>query len=493
MARLRLHRHHRPTAAPRRTGLLARALVATAIALLVPAAAQAAPPSGPSAAVSLGDSYISGEGGRWQGNSINPAGDRDGTDRAFTGTGYDTSRVYLPPSDENGCHRADVAEIRTATLAVDERINLACSGAQTRNIFRASQGGRGQAGEPPQADQLAVVARQKRVRLVVLSIGGNDLGFAGIISACLQAYLTNGPPCSQTQRAGVEARFPTALDNVGKAIDEVRAVMAGAGYARGDYRFILQSYPSAIARGSELRVPEIDKNRRANVDGCPFYDVDASFGRDQLAPRISSGLRFVAAGRGVQFLDLVGSLQGHEMCSVSSRLATPLARPTPETSDWARFLNLAAVQTQGQLQETFHPNAYGHRAFGRCLSLIAAQSGNGACSTVPGAPPEGVVLRASSAASATSGCLRVTRGRLTVRRRTTVTTIVRSGGRPVEGAGVRASGAGVRREARTDANGRARLSVRPTRRGTVRVETSVCAGADRLAVTAQRSEPRFTG
>ena len=46
-------------------------------------------PAAPSAAVSLGDSYISGEAGRWNGNSINAAGDRDGTDRAFTGTTYD--------------------------------------------------------------------------------------------------------------------------------------------------------------------------------------------------------------------------------------------------------------------------------------------------------------------------------------------------------------------------------------------------------------------
>src|SRR3954471_7497234 len=175
-------------------------LMLLAVLLLCAGAASAKQPPLPTAAVSLGDSYISGEAGRWQGNSIDPLADRDGTDRAFTGTGYDLSRVYLPPSDTDGCHRSDVAEIRSAPLPVDERINIACSGAVTRNIFRASSGGQGQNGELPEADQLATIARQVKVKLVVLSIGGNDLGFSSIVSACLQAYETFGPPCRSSQQ-----------------------------------------------------------------------------------------------------------------------------------------------------------------------------------------------------------------------------------------------------------------------------------------------------
>jgi hypothetical protein len=53
-----------------------------AAALAVPASAHAGPNSSHTAIVSLGDSYMSGEAGRWQGNSINPARNRDGTDRA---------------------------------------------------------------------------------------------------------------------------------------------------------------------------------------------------------------------------------------------------------------------------------------------------------------------------------------------------------------------------------------------------------------------------
>ena len=345
--------------------------------------------------MSLGDSYISGEAGRWQGNSIDPAGSRDGTDRAFTGTGYDLSRVYMPPSDTNGCHRSDVAEIRSASLPVDKSINIACSGAVTQNIFRTSSGGQGQNGELPQADQLSAIGRQTKVKLVVLSIGGNDLGFSSIISACLQAYETFGPPCQPSQQAAIDAKFSTAMANVGKAVDEIRATLQADGYSPGSYRFVLQSYPSAIPRGSEIRVPEIDHNARTNIDGCPVYNSDATWARDSVVNQIANGLKSVAASRGVQFLDLRNLLQGREMCSIHTRLADLTHPPSATTSDWARFLNLSAVDTQGQQQETFHPNAYAQQAFGRCLSLIYAQHRNAACDNTPGAGPRAVALQPS--------------------------------------------------------------------------------------------------
>ncbi|MDQ6744481.1 MAG: GDSL-type esterase/lipase family protein [Actinomycetota bacterium] len=286
-----------------------------------------------------------------------------------------------------------MAEIRSGQLKVDQRVNIACSGAVTKNIFRTSSGGVGQNGELPQADQLSMVARQTKVRLVVLSIGGNDLGFSSIVNACLQAYETFGAPCQPSQQAAIDAKFPTAMANVGKAIDEIRAVMQSAGYSRSAYRMVLQSYPSALPRGSEIRVPEIDHNARTNIDGCPVYNSDATWARDSVVSQISNGLNSVAASRSAQFLDLRDLLQGREMCSVSTRLADPTHPPSATTSDWARFLNLSAVETQGQLQETFHPNSYAQRALGKCLSLIYAHYGDEACDNTPGAGPDAVVLK----------------------------------------------------------------------------------------------------
>jgi hypothetical protein len=130
---------------------MARAVAAVLVAIVaagltgVPVAV-ASPGSSTTAIVSLGDSFISGEGGRWMGNGSEPFGTRSGTDRAAFdcdgwGCDYDPHRVY-GASEDNDCHRSDVAPIRSAPIAVGEKANLACSGAQAVSIWRASAGGR---------------------------------------------------------------------------------------------------------------------------------------------------------------------------------------------------------------------------------------------------------------------------------------------------------------------------------------------------------------
>jgi len=371
------------------------ALGALVLSLVLVPAAWAGPSSPTTAAVSLGDSYISGEAGRWAGNSVTPAGDKDGTDRACLPAGLacqvDKTRVYEAGTENAGCHRSDVAEIKSARLAVAERIDLSCSGGQTKNIFRASQGGVGQNGEPPQADKLLLVARSKNVKLVMLSIGGNDLGFGSIIAACLQAYVARTGPCEPSQQQKIDALKPKVIAAVGKAIDEIRAVMTQDGYSGSDYRLILQTYPSVAPRAAETRYPENGSERTAN--GCPFYDQDLNWARDRAAPQIGDVVRAGAQSRGIETLELIDAFQGHEFCSKTSAQSTPLARPAPAGAEWGRFLGGSTIQ-QGELQEAFHPNAYGQQALGACLTKVfMAPPGSFACAGGAGVEPSALAFR----------------------------------------------------------------------------------------------------
>ncbi|MFH8573900.1 hypothetical protein [Streptomyces sp. NPDC017993] len=230
------------------------ALLCIAAATCVTPARAVAAPTGPTAVVSLGDSYIAGNAGRWRGNSDDPFGDRSGTDRAAVPNGYDPGKVY--GTTDGGCFRSDVAEIKSTGIPVDQAINLACSGAESPNIWRLSHGGQSLEGERPQADALAEVARSHRVQMVVLSIGGNDVGFGDILQACMTGYLTGSGSCRNAQRAQVQARFATAMAAVDRPVKEIRAAMAGAGYAPADYHLVVQSYPSPLPRGAEMRYPE---------------------------------------------------------------------------------------------------------------------------------------------------------------------------------------------------------------------------------------------
>src|ERR1700753_3324975 len=117
------------------------ALAPIAFSLLVLGCAAVAPAASarPTAIVAMGDSFISGEGGRWLGNGSEPFGTRSGTDRAAFGCGalvceYDPARVY-GSSEANDCHRSDVAPIESAPIPVDRKANLACSGARAPDLW----------------------------------------------------------------------------------------------------------------------------------------------------------------------------------------------------------------------------------------------------------------------------------------------------------------------------------------------------------------------
>jgi hypothetical protein len=379
---------------PNLRGLTARVrfpllLIVAAVAALTTVFSQEAEPSeagpgtGPTAIVSLGDSFISGEAGRWNGNSLNILGTRDGTDRAARCTlgifcSYDATRVY-GSSYGNGCHRSDVATIKSATIPVSERINLACSGARSVHIWRASQGGQSFKGEAPQADQLATVAQQKNVKLVVLTIMANDVSFSDHVINCTVNWILGLGTCNQAQQQQLLNELPAAMDGLRKSIDEIRATMAAAGYSPSQWKFVLAGYASPVPAAADVRYSGSD---RWWSGGCPFYDADFDWAKNVATPLIVDSMRQVAAEKGVQFLDVRDSLNGHEICHRNSSLVGG-SGPNPVTHEWVRWVNTGCCQ--GDAQESVHPNAFGQRAIGRCVTLMFAKvSGNWTCRNTPG-------------------------------------------------------------------------------------------------------------
>jgi hypothetical protein len=170
-------------------------------------------------------------------------------------------------------------------------------------------------------------------------------------------------------------------------VADVRATMAQAGYRSGDYRLILQSYPSPSPAEGKSRYSGSAPDARTSVGGCPFLDADALWARNTLVPLISGTLAGVAHQSRVQFLDLTDAFRGHELCASDAKQST--GNPRSATSEWFRFIDLAG---QGQSSESLHPNYFGQKALGRCLTLTARTSRNVACHAVPGLPTRAVYL-----------------------------------------------------------------------------------------------------
>jgi lysophospholipase L1-like esterase len=367
----------------------------TALALLAFVLSVAPALARPTAIVSMGDSFISGEGGRWLGNGSEPFGTRSGTDRAAVSCGtlgceYEPERVY-GSSEANDCHRSDVAPIESAPIAVDEKVNLACSGAKARDLWPAAEGGSEHFGEPPEADQLAVVARRDEVRMVVVTVGANDVGFGELVAECALDWARSPEDepvtCHHDAEAEIQNALPTATRAITAAFHGVRKVMRAAGYRRSDYRLVAMGYASPFPEGRWFRYPE-DGWSRLSEGGCPVWNADADWAEDRATVDLAGALRKAAAATGAEYLDLADAFDGHQLCDRRSQRVGP-SGPSPLTAEWFRRLSF----TQGSTRESLHPNAYGQKVMGTCLGLLFARPrGNYACADTPGQWLDGVHL-----------------------------------------------------------------------------------------------------
>ncbi|WOI62672.1 ricin-type beta-trefoil lectin domain protein [Streptomyces fradiae] len=283
----------------------------------------------PTSLVSLGDSEISGEG---------------------VGT-------YEPGTDgpANWCHRSPDAAIHRTGIPADVTYNVACSGAATPNI---RIGGTPQyADELVQSDNLAVKARNTRVRMVLLVAGANDdLQFGPVMTDCVTRYVLLQGPCAPKYGPGWQGRVDALVPKVEQTVRDLRTVMRGAGYADGDYRLVVMSYPSPI--GPDFR----DNPRFPGKLACGGlgYDSDTVWGRDTAVPAFERGIRAAAANTGAVYLDASRLFHGHEVC-------------TDET--WARGLFVDTSKfpwDENSVRQSFHPNKAGHAAFASCLTQLYA-------------------------------------------------------------------------------------------------------------------------
>ncbi|MFV2121501.1 ricin-type beta-trefoil lectin domain protein, partial [Streptomyces sp. Act-28] len=281
------------------------------------------------ALVSLGDSEISGEG---------------------VGT-------YEPGTDgpDNWCHRSPDAAVHRTGIPADVTYNVSCSGAATPHI---RIGGSPQyADEPVQSDNLAVKARNTRVKMVLLVAGANDdLQFGPVMTDCVTRYVLLQGPCEPKYAPGWQARVDGLVPKVEQTVRDLRTVMRGAGYSDADYRLVVMSYPSPI--GPDFR----DNPGFPGKIACGGlgHDSDTVWGRDAAVPAFQRGIRAAAANTGAVYLDASRLFHGHEVCMDRA---------------WARGLFIDVTKfpwDENSVRQSFHPNRAGHAAFASCLTQLYA-------------------------------------------------------------------------------------------------------------------------
>ena len=159
--------------------VLATVLAALASLLVVtaPAAHADGPGSGTPWVVTVGDSYISGEAGRWAGSSNTSSSYADalGATAYYDNAGSTRADQPLPPQQgRRGLHRRRRQRPEPRLLAARGPRRTPTPTATSSPASTSTDDGAGQLG---QAKMLQQFAATHNVKMVVVSIGGNDFNF----------------------------------------------------------------------------------------------------------------------------------------------------------------------------------------------------------------------------------------------------------------------------------------------------------------------------
>ncbi len=379
----------------RRAGVLCALGLAAWVIATAPAGA--APPTGVrDAVVALGDSAISGEAGRWAGNTNQSPSRVD----ALGSTAYHDANGA---EAIKGCHRSRAAEIHLNVAGVDSK-NLACSGARTYTQAPGSGDFKpgidfysDSAGRVGQARALQDYARTRRVRLVVVLIGANNFGFASVVQTCLTNWLTSPTWWKNYchDDASVAGMFTPAYvaqqqAAVSGALGNVRTAMRNAGYADGDYRLLAQTYSSPIPGGAGIRYKESGYTRQS-IGGCGVWNRDADWANATMVTTLNTVVRNAAAANGAQVFDAQNALAGHRLCESTVGLleetgtANWTSSGAADRSEWvSQIRTVTTLVPPYQLQEDLHPSYWGQLALRNCLRQAYLGNRTGACTSEGG-------------------------------------------------------------------------------------------------------------
>lgn len=357
----------------------AAVLTLTSVGLVaMPRASADGPGNGTQWVVTVGDSAISGEAGRWAGNT-NGAASR--TDATGADTYFDNA---TRTAEQNaGCHRSESAEAHIGGGV--NSLNLACSGARTYT-FTASNGNFKPGLDFAAGSQLQALqsfAASNNVRAVSVLIGANNYGFADIVQACITNFLTSPSWWKNYcyDDSSIASRFTAAAQaartaEVAGAIGRVRQAMANAGYADSAYTIIVQTYSSPVPSAAGVRYQESGYSRQT-VGGCGLWNRDFDWANSTVVPAMNNSLINGAAASGVPnyvVLNMTNALVGRRLCEKSVGLleergiATWQSPGAVDVTEWVHQVRTASTLFGPyQLQEDGHPNYWGQLALRNCL------------------------------------------------------------------------------------------------------------------------------
>ncbi|MFV2121449.1 SGNH/GDSL hydrolase family protein [Streptomyces sp. Act-28] len=240
------------------------------------------------------------------------------------------SAAGVPDQVDLACMRSsrNYPALVSASLAPAAHEDVTCGGATTAHMTSSQN-----PSAPPQFDALSA-----DTDLVTLTIGGNDIGFAGIIVRCVSLGLVNpfGSPCKNSYTW-------TGTDQLAAAVNatapRIAATIDGIRRRAPHARILVTGYPAIL--------PDDGTNCPSVVS---IAKGDAPWLRDT-HKRLNAMIAAKAAERGAVYVDTYTGSVGHDVCK-------------PSGTRWMEPLVTTAAAP-------FHPNAAGERAMADAVLAAA--------------------------------------------------------------------------------------------------------------------------
>ncbi|MBN9793141.1 SGNH/GDSL hydrolase family protein [Pseudonocardia sp. TMWB2A] len=243
--------------------------------------------------------------------------------------------VPVQQGTPSGCLRSNqnYPSVLARSAGIGRFTDVSCSGATTEDMTAPQQV---QAGpNPPQLDAL-----DGSESLVTLTIGGNDIGFSGIITECVRRSSANlfGAACKDFYTAGGTDQLAERIDGTESKVSDVLAKIRDRSPAA---RVAVVGYPSILPDTGPGCYPVI-----------PFSPGDTAYLRET-EKKLNAMLADAARDAGVDYVDTYTPTIGHDACTlpgvkwVEGLVPTSPAAPVHPNAQGMRAMAAAAGDVLG--------------------------------------------------------------------------------------------------------------------------------------------------